>query len=194
MRPVRRDELMDYQSWEDVRAARRPSILDAKAARRVLLGEHLVFLFENRTTVWYQIQEMLRVEHIVREKDILHELHTYNELLGGPGELGVTLLIGVVEPELRAAKLSAWLDLVPTLYLELSDGTRVAPTWDERQVGEDRLSAVQYLKFDVRGEMPVAVGCDHADPALYGRVALDEEARTALAMDLDDERSAPARI
>ena len=141
----------------------------------------LTFLFENATTVRYQVLEMMRVERIVRERDIQHELDTYNELLGGDGQLGLTLLISIQGEEARNVKLRAWLGLLPTLYMELADGTRVRGTWDERQVGTDRLSSVQYLKFQV-GEAPVAAGCEHPDINL--RLVLSDETRQALADDL----------
>lgn len=181
MKPVQRDEIVDYLTYTDTREATRASVLEAKRLRRILLGP-LCFLFENRETVKYQVQEMMRVERIVREKDIQHELTTYNELLGGPGQLGCSLLIGIPDEAERDAKLRAWLGLLPTLFAELPDGTRVRPTWDERQVGTDRLSSVQYLMFDLGGQTPVAMGCEHE--GLPDRVALSDEQRAALTADL----------
>ncbi|MCA9797682.1 MAG: DUF3501 family protein, partial [Candidatus Eremiobacteraeota bacterium] len=151
MRPVQRSEILDYVTYTDGREALRAAVLAAKRPRRLHVGRYLTFLFENRDTVRYQVQEMMRVEHLVREADIQHELDTYNELLGGPGELGCTLLIEIDDASGRGEKLVAWQGLNGHLYLELADGTRVRPTWDERQVGDDRLSSVQYLKFDVGG-------------------------------------------
>src|SRR5690606_35047895 len=109
----------------------RPQALAAKAIRRVVLGDGtFTCLLENRETVRYQVQEMMRAEQIVREADIQHELSTYNELLGGPGELGCTLLIGIDDETERAAKLQAWRDLPRHVYAERPDGTRVRATFD----------------------------------------------------------------
>ncbi len=181
MKPVQRNEIVDYMTWaEELRPAQRPNILAAKELRRVVLGP-LTFLFENRDTVRYQVQEMMRVESIVRERDIQHELDTYNDLLGGEGELGVTLLISIESEEQRKVKLAEWLGLLPTLYMQRSDGTKARGSWDERQVGDDRLSAVQYLKFQV-GEAPIAVGCELQ--ALKLHLELGPETRAALAADL----------
>jgi hypothetical protein len=93
MDTVQRSEIIDYQSYEDVRPEFQKKVMMEKSRRRVHVGEWFTFLFENALTVRYQIQEMMRVEKIVREKDILHELQTYNSLLGASGELGCTLLI-----------------------------------------------------------------------------------------------------
>jgi hypothetical protein len=182
MRPVRREEILDIPTYERSRGEIRTGILAAKEKRRVHVAGVLTFLFENTATIRYQVQEMVRTERMTREEEIRHELETYNELLGGKGELGVTLLIEIPEPAERDVKLRAWLDLPKHLYLELPGGERVRATFDERQVGADRLSSVQYLKFDVRGETPVAVGTDL--PALTGRTELTPEQRDALAHDL----------
>lgn len=185
MRHVRRAELLDVEAYERSRAEIRPPILAAKERRRVEAGP-LAFLFENTATIRYQVQEMMRAERMTREADIAHELETYNDLLGGKGELGVSLLIGLPEPAERDQKLRDWLDLPRHLYVELPGGEKVRPRFDERQVGTDRLSSVQYLKFDVRGVAPVAVGADL--PALTVRTALTEPQRTALAEDLASDR------
>jgi hypothetical protein len=182
MRPVRREELLDLAAYERSRAEIRAPILEAKRARRVHVGGVLTFLFENTATIRYQIQEMMRAERMTREPDVLHELETYNELLGAPGELGCTLLIEIPDPAERDRKLRAWTGLPEALYVKLPDGGKVRARFDARQVGADRLSSVQYLKFDVRGAAPVAVGSDH--PQLAAETPLDAEQRGALAADL----------
>lgn len=182
MRPVKREEILPLEVYERARAEIRPAILEAKRPRRIHLGEHLTLLFENTATIRYQIQEMVKAERMVREEDIRHELATYNELLGGRGELGATLLIEITEAADRDVKLRQWLGLQGHLYLEFPDGARVRPTFDPRQVGEERLSSVQYLKFDVGGRTPVAVGSDL--PALTLRAPLTAEQQEALRQDL----------
>lgn len=182
MRPVRRDEIVDYQTYEDLRPGFRRQAMAAKDARRIHVGEHLTLLFENSTTIRYQVQEMMRAEKIVREKDILHELDTYNALLGGDGELGCTLLIEIDDPVRRDALLTAWFALPEHLYVGLADGRKIRPTFDESQRGRGRLSSVQYLKFPVGGETPVAVGVDL--PGLALETELTTEQTQALAADL----------
>jgi hypothetical protein len=181
MRRVRRDEIMDFQVYERSRGEIRAAILEAKQLRRVHAGP-LTFLFENAATIRYQVQEMVRAERMTREEDIRHELDTYNELLGGKGELGATLLIELPDPAERDRRLREWLDLPRHLYLRTEDGEKVRPTFDSRQIGTDRLSSVQYLKFDVRGRVPVAAGSDL--PQLTVEAALSSAQRDALAADL----------
>jgi hypothetical protein len=178
---VTRSEILALEDYEARRPALRAEILDEKRRRRVHAGP-LTFLFENRATVRYQVHEMVRAEGLRREEDIQHELATYNELLGGPGELGCSLLVELTEPAERDRQLRAWRDLPGRLYARLPDGRRVRPTYDARQVGEDRLSSVQYLKFPVGAVAPVAIGSDL--PELTVEVGLTAEQRAALAKDL----------
>jgi hypothetical protein len=185
MKPVERSEIVDYQTYGELRADIREAVMKEKEPRRIHVGPHLTFLFETHATVRYQIQEMMRAEQIVREADIVHEIETYNELLGGAGELGCTLLVEIDDPEARATKLAEWLELPKHLYVKRPDGTKVRPTYDERQVGEERVSSVQYLKFAVGERAPVAVGCDHPDPVLHHETELSDAQGAALQKDLD---------
>lgn len=182
MRKVERGELLDWMTYVEQRDAIREQALAAKAARRVHVGEYLTFLFENAATIRYQVQEMMRVERLVREADIRHELETYNALLGGDGELGCTLLVEIEDEKERDVKLRQWLELPDGVYVRLENGSRVRAAIDEEQRTRGRLSTVQYLKFPVREGVPVAIGCDH--PAIGVETVLSTEQREALRADL----------
>jgi len=186
MKPVQRHEILDYVTYTEERDAIRDRALEAKRLRRILVGEHFAFLFENRETIRYQIQEMVRVEQIIKEADIQHEITTYNELLGAGGSLCATLLIGIETEAERNVKLHAWLGLLGHIYAKLEDGTRIPPKWDERQVGEQRLSSVQYLTFELGGQAPVALGVDWAEQGLALETVLDADQRAALQADLHE--------
>ena len=153
-----------------------------KELRRINVAGVLSFLFENTDTVRYQIQEMIRVERMVKETDILHEIKTYNELLGDSGELGCTLLIEIDDPDERDEKLTQWLELPKHLYLSLEDESRIRASFDERQIGDARLSSVQYIKFNTGGKTPVAIGSDL--PLFKAETALTADQKKALSEDL----------
>ncbi len=187
MKKVERGELSDWQTYADRRDEEQAHIFAIKAPRRVHLGAHLLFLFENRATIRYQVQEMMRVERIVREADIRHELETYNAVLGGPGELGASLLIAIEDEAARPGLLEAWLGLQEHLYLRLEDGERAYARFDAAQVGERRLSAVQYLIFDCGDRTPVAIGSDHPAAPVSGEAELGPQTLAALREDLDSD-------
>ncbi len=182
MRKVERSDIVDFVTYSEGRDAARERALALKVPRRIHVGPNMTLLFENTATIIYQIQEMTRAEQIIKEADIAHEIETYNELVGGPGELGATLLIEIESPEERDRLLRQWMPLPRHVYGEMADGRRVQPRYDERQVGDTRLSSVQYLVFPFGGEAPVALGCDFE---LYRHEArLTEAQRAALASDL----------
>lgn len=179
MKLVTREEIMDYVTYEERREGIRAEVMELKKTLRVHLGSVLTFLFETKTTVRYQIQEMMRIEKIVKEADIQHEIDTYNQLLGKPGEVGCTLLIEIDDPAERDVKLKELLGLPEKLYLTLTDGKKVYASFDSAQIGEDRLSAVQYLTFKTNGKQPVAIGSEHANLQL--EVDLSKVQKEALA-------------
>ena len=183
MRKVQRSDVLDFQTYNDRREAYRQRVLEEKAKRRIHVGEHLTFLFESTDTILYQVQEMMRLEQIVRDKDIQHEIDTYNQLLGGPGELGCTLLIEIDDAAERNVKLRSWLALPQHLYLKLDDGSRAPAIWDAAQVGDTRLSSVQYLKFRAGSKRPVAIGSTL--PELQIEAQLTEDQQRTLAADLE---------
>jgi hypothetical protein len=182
MKPVKRTEIVDYATYEELRESFRAEVMKIKAARRIHIGEYLTVLFENPVTIRYQIQEMMRAERIVREADIVHEIDTYNELLGRDGELGCTLLIEIDDPGLRNRKLQDWWLLPERMFAVLEDGSRVPASFDERQRGDGRLSSVQYLRFDTAGHVPVTLGVDL--PGMSVEARLTDEQRQALRDDL----------
>ncbi len=158
----------------------------AKAERRVHVGPHLTFLFENHETIRYPVLEMVRSERMLKDADIRHEIETYNELLGGNRELGCTLLVELDDPALRAEKLAQWLALPKHLYALRADGQKAYARFDARQVGDTRVSSVQYLKFEVGNGAPLGIGCDHPDPELRHETPLTPAQRAALQRDLDE--------
>jgi hypothetical protein len=194
VRKVERSDILDYETYGDRRDTLRAMVMEIKRRRRVHLGTNLTFLFENTTTIWYQIQEMVRAERIVREANIQHEIDTYNAVLGGPDELGCCLLIEIEGESERPQLLREWRGLPGHVYMRCESGanggtnggTVVRAEFDPAQANDEQLSSVQYLRFKLGDLRPVAVGCDLE--ALVGRapleVALNEEQREALNRDL----------
>src|SRR5690242_11995154 len=95
MRPIERSEILPIGEYETIRDRFRGRVIEEKRRRRVVLGERMSAVFENRDTVLLQIQEMLRTERISSPSGIEHEIETYNELLPGPGQLSVTLFVEI---------------------------------------------------------------------------------------------------
>jgi hypothetical protein len=182
MKKVERSDILDFVTYEEQRAEIRANAMRAKGLRRIHLGENLTFLFENTETVRYQILEMVRAEKMVKEADIQHEIKTYNELIGNKGELGCTLLVEIDDATERGEKLTKWVGLPEKLYLKFADGSKAFAQVDDRQNEDEKISSVQFLKFDCKGKSPVFIGVEHSASQI--EIALTSEQQNALVADL----------
>jgi hypothetical protein len=188
VRPIDLSEIKHLDDYEILRPAWRPQMMALKDRRRIRVGGHLTLLFENRETVLYQIQEMMRIEKMRNLKEIAHEVETYNELIPGPGELSASLLIEYETPAERDLWLRALLGLEQHLWLEAA-GRRSPARFDDRQISTDRISAVQYLKFPLTPEQIAAfprgakIVVDH--PQYQAEHPLTAEQLQELARDLE---------
>lgn len=156
MEPVSISEIKSLTEYEAERQHWRPVIMALKNRRRIRVGDHMTFLFENHDTVRYQIQEMLRIERISKPEEVAHEVETYNELIPGPNELSASLLIEYETPEERAVELRKLLGLENHIHIALEGTAPVAALFDTRQISGDRISSVQYLKFRFTPEQVAA--------------------------------------
>ncbi|HMJ15054.1 MAG TPA: DUF3501 family protein [Polyangiaceae bacterium] len=170
MKRVERGELLGLAAYEQIRERFRARIIQAKRARRMPLGPNMTVLFENRDTVLFQIQEMLRTERISVEAQIQHELETYNQLVPGADELSATVFIEYPEREERERMLQALAGVETRFYVDVN-GERASGVGPKRGDREDRATAVHYLKFPLsdaqsaalrRGSGRAAIGVDHA--------------------------------
>jgi uncharacterized protein DUF3501 len=187
MQPLTPKDLWPLPVYEDVRDQFRKEVMAAKKDRRLQVGPSMTFVFENRTTVKFQVQEILRIERITDPAQVAEEVEGFNTMLPGPGELSATLMIELTgtDPEVKAelAKLSGLRDHVS---LEVG-GTRVKGELEPDREEPGRVSAVQYVRFKVpdlqallRG--PAIVVIDH--PNYSHRAELPDAARRSLGQDL----------
>ncbi len=152
MNPVELFEIKNIADYEIERQTLRPAMMALKDRRRIRVGQHMTFLFENRDTVRYQIQEMVRIEHTVDLKAIRHEVDTYNELIPLRGELSASLLIEYDTPEERQVALHDLIGLEEHVWMAVADQPRSKARFDTRQISTGRLSSVQYVKFPLTPE------------------------------------------
>ena len=189
-------DVKNLQEYELIRDEWRREIIAVKVKRRVLLGDMMSLVFESRLTVLNQVQEMCRAERLAKPEAVQQEIDVYNELLPDPGELSATLLVEITEEARIQPQLDRLLGLSSGrhVWLELN-GRKVFARFLEGQGREDRIAAVQYLRFpigtDPRDRQALAAGPDpvilHVDHPGYGaRAALSSETRAEIARDLVD--------
>jgi DNA-directed RNA polymerase subunit K/omega len=174
MKPLELAEIVDIDAYEPQRDAYRARVVAAKRARRMAVGDRVMLLFENRETVRFQVQEMLRVERIRAPEKVQNELDVYNELLPQRGELSATLMIEITEPSAIRAELDRMLGIDTCVFLVLGDAAnavRVRASFDTSQLDEDRISAVHYLRFPLSPEARSML----RDPAIAAQIAIDHD-------------------
>ena len=165
MEKIRIAEVLDLVEYEKVRDAMRDRVIETKTRRRLSLGDNLTLLFENRETVLFQIQEMVRTERIVKPEAIQAELDTYNDLVPDPGELSATLFIEIPDifrmtnDEVREA-VNRFQGLEHGC-VRLSVGSHeIAARFEEGRSNEEKMSAVHFLRFPVQAPAREALAGD----------------------------------
>jgi hypothetical protein len=160
-------DVLDLVRYEQAREAMRAAVIALKKDRRIALGDTLTLLFENRQTVLFQIQEMVRTERLFAREQIQGELDAYNALIPGPGELSATLFVEIpdvvrMSPEevLRAINRFQGLD-EDRISLSFGNGLRASARFEPGHSKEEKMAAVQYLRF----AMPAGATEALADPA-----------------------------
>ena len=187
MNPLTSNDLWPLAVYEGIRDRFRKEVIDAKKDRRIAVGPAMTFLFENRLTVKFQVQEILRVERITDPAQVEEELEGFNTMLPGPGELSATLMIELLGPDAEVKeKLARLFGLRDHVWLEIS-GQRIKGQVEEGREEPGRVSAVQYVRFKVPDAQslakgPVALVVDH--PNYAHRAEIPEAARRSLAQDL----------
>lgn len=171
MQKLTRADLMSLEQYADQRKAFRAQVMEHRKPRRVALGQHVTLLFEDRLTIQYQIQEMLRVERIFEPEGIEDELNAYNPLIPDGGNLKATLLIEFEAVEERKRALQELIGLEDKIWIKIGDFEPVKPIADEdlERENEEKTSSVHFLRFEFTPAMiaaakngaPLAIGVDH---------------------------------
>ncbi|MCB1685283.1 MAG: DUF3501 family protein [Pseudomonadales bacterium] len=193
MRKLDKASLWSLEQYAEQRPAFRAEVIEHKKPRRVPVGAHATFYFEDFLTMKYQVQEMLRVERIFDAKEILAELEAYNPLIPDGRNLKATFMIEYPDPEERRVALGRLGGIEDTLWLQAEGQPRIPAIANEdmERSREDKASAVHFLRFELddgtiaafKAGGRVQLGIDH--PQLKESVTLTPDQLQALAADLD---------
>lgn len=192
MKKLTRADLWKLEDYSRERSAFRAKVIAHRKNRTIHLGAHLTLIFEDRLTVQYQVQEMLRIERIFEAAAIDEELAAYNPLIPDGANLKATLLIEYDDVEMRKRELEKLRGIEDDIALRVGDA-RVLAIADEDldRSNETKTSAVHFLRFELapamvaaaRAQAPLGLSVDH--PHYSANVALEGAARAALLADLD---------
>jgi hypothetical protein len=192
MQKLAATQLMSLEQYARERPALRAGMIEHRRTRQLAIGEHCTWSFEDRRTVQYQVQEMLRSERIFEPEAIAEELDTYNPLIPDGDNLKATLMIEYADPAERARRLAELRGFERHCWMRVAGFEPVYAIADEDLVRENdiKTSAVHFLRFDFRAAMleraragaALAAGVDH--PAYRHSVdPLPESLRQALLAD-----------
>jgi hypothetical protein len=147
MKRIELSDLKNILEYEKVRNDFRSKIIEIKKERRLKVGDRITLTFENRYTVVFQIEEMMRIERIVDEEKINSEIESYNELIPGENELSATLFVEVDEKNQIKPVLDSLVGFnKDSLFLQIGE-KKIPAVFEEGHATDDRISAVQYVRF-----------------------------------------------
>ncbi|NBX58645.1 MAG: DUF3501 family protein [Gammaproteobacteria bacterium] len=192
MNKLAHTDLMTLEQYARERPTFRTRVIAHKKARKVPVGPNTTWLFEDRLTIQYQVQEILRTERIFEPEGIADELEAYNPLIPDGRNWKVTLLVEFADPATRPAHLAKLKGIEDRCYVQVADFARVYAIADEdlERENETKTSSVHFLRFELsdamvtalRGGAKLSVGIDHANYT-HANDALPEATRAALFAD-----------
>jgi hypothetical protein len=194
MTHLSRADLWSLEEYAERRPGFRHEILQHKKTRQVPLGEHARLYFEDKLTIKYQIQEMLRIEKVFEAAGINEELEAYNPLVPDGHNWKATFMIEYEDPELRAQQLGRMIGIEDKVWLQVQGCERVYPIADEdmERDNADKTSSVHFLRFELTPSMigamhhgaSIDAGIDHPAYSVPA-TPLEMAVRDSLANDLD---------
>jgi hypothetical protein len=189
MKKVVLEDILGFAAYEKVRQEFRQDIIEKKKNRRVAVGDKVSMVFENRDTVIFQIQEMLRAEKIGDLDKIREEIAVYNELIPNAGELSATMFLEIEDQSHLREDLLKFLGIDEAVSLRIGSHV-VRARFEEGRSKEDKISAVQYVRFPFDSTAQAAfVGGDTSElvidhPNYRVSIALSPQMQKSLAEDL----------
>ena len=172
MDKLTREDLFSLEQYAEKRAEFRARVLEHKKNRRVNVGPNLTLYFEDRLTVHYQVQEMLRIEKIFEADGIEDELAAYNPLIPDGHNLKCTAMLEFDDVEVRRERLAQLVGIEHLVWAQVNDWDKVYAISNEdlERSTEEKTSAVHFMRFEFSDDMinalrsgdPLVFGTDHA--------------------------------
>lgn len=191
MRAIALKDIRGPKLYAGFRDDLRASIIEIKKARRIDVGDRVTLVFENRQTLIFQIEEILRAEGISEPDKIQEEIDVYNPLLPDDDSLSATLFLAVPPDADPRVELDRLIGLDEHVILEIGEHA-IRAEFEPGRSTQDRISAVQYTRYRLSPAAmsalatpgtPVAIRVDH--PHYQHRAACDEATRASLAADFE---------
>ena len=148
---ITRDDLMSLEQYAEKREAFRQQVIAHKKNRQVALGPNATLYFEDRLTLLYQIQEMLRIEKVFEAEGINEELDAYNPMVPDGCNFKATFMIEYPDAAVRAAQLEKMVGIEDLVWMQVCEQDKIWTIADEDlpRSNETKTSAVHFLRFEL---------------------------------------------
>ena len=155
MNKLGREDLLSLEEYAEQRVALRHAVMQHKKTRQLALGDNIRLLFEDRITIQYQIQEMLRIERIFARAAIEEELGSYTPLIPDGHNLKATMMIEYDDPIERKRRLGELIGVEKTVFLQVEGYPPVFAIANEDMEREtaEKTSSVHFLRFEFSADM-----------------------------------------
>jgi len=194
MHHLQASDLLSLEEYHRQRPEFRSRIMAHKKLRQVAIGPNATLYFEDRLTIQYQVQEMLRIERIFEADGIADELNAYNPLIPDGTNLKATFMLEYPDAAERKTELARLIGVETKVWMAVAGCARVYAIADEdlERATEEKTSSVHFLRFEfdpemlgaLKGGAALSAGIDH-DNYRYSVEPLDADVRAALVADLD---------
>jgi hypothetical protein len=171
MDKLSRESLFSLEQYAAQRNDFRERVIAHKRDRRLALGTNATLYFEDRLTMQYQVQEMLRIERIFEAAGIEDELSAYNPLIPDGSNWKATFMVEFPDEAERRAMLKRLIGIEETVWMQVGDSEHIWPVANEdlERCNAEKTSAVHFLRFELsdeqikllKGGAPLAAGIDH---------------------------------
>ena len=190
---ITRKDLMSLEQYAEKRPAFRQQVLQHKKNRQVALGPNATLYFEDRLTLLYQIQEMLRIEKVFEADGINEELEAYNPMIPSGRNFKATFMIEYTDADMRAAQLEKMVGIEDLVWMMVEGFDKVWSIADEdlERSNATKTSAVHFMRFEMSDDMAQAlktganwsIGVQH--PVYTYEYKVEGETKDCLLNDLD---------
>lgn len=195
MLKLKLEDLYSLEEYDRLRTEFRKKVMAHKQNRRLDIGPDAVLYFEDRLTMHYQVQEMLRAERIFDAHGITEELSAYNPLIPDGNNFKATFMVEIDDPDERKKRLSKLIGVEQAIWIKVDGHNPVRPVANEDLIersNEEKTSSVHFIRLELAADMvkdlkngaKISAGIDHPE---YNHTVtpIPENIRNSLLRDLD---------
>jgi len=150
MKKINYENILNLYEYEKARPEKVKELLGIKKKRSIFAGDIFHLFFENTFSVWFQIQEMIRAERMVKDEDINFEIEVYNDLIPEQNQLSATFFIEIPDENERKHKLKELVGIHDGIFISFKDQKIKAKANEQSDMDYKfgKAATIHFIKFD----------------------------------------------